>query len=396
MDSSIPAARTPQAVVTACFAASAGVWAEAVAQLVRPLNVTQAVHSACWAESVDQSRKPAKPTASRIVMSVPRFMGTRGAVDQVSLSAKRFARYGWGVLAYNLLVILWGAYVRASGSGAGCGAHWPLCNGEVIPRAPALETIIELTHRVTSGIALLMVVGQLVWARRILAPGTAARRAAHAAMILMLTEALVGAGLVLFEMVADNASIARAWWLAAHLLNTFLLIASLALVPWFASGRPAPRLRDPSVGREGQLLAVALVGTLFLGMTGAVAALGDTLFPSASLAEGIRQDFSSTAHLLVRLRIIHPTAAVVMAFVLLLTAGVVARLRPSAATRRLGLALSVLVVGQLAAGLANLLLLAPIAMQLLHLLLADLLWLTLVLLAAAALAVPSGAERRGA
>ncbi len=313
-------------------------------------------------------------------------------MDQGSVRADRFARYGWGVLAYNLLVILWGAYVRASGSGAGCGAHWPLCNGEVIPRAPALETVIELTHRVTSGIALLLVVAQLAWARRLFAPGSATRRAAHAAMVLMLTEALVGAGLVLFEMVADNASIARAWWLAAHLLNTFLLIAALALVPWFAAGRAAPQLRG--AGREGRLLAVALVGTLFLGMTGAVAALGDTLFPSTSLAEGLRQDFSSTAHLLIRLRVIHPTVAVLMALVLLLTAGVAAKLRPSETTRRLGLALAGLVLVQLAAGLANLLLLAPIPMQLLHLLLADLLWLTLVLLGAAALAVPRGAPTR--
>jgi heme A synthase len=304
------------------------------------------------------------------------------------VGSKHFARYGWAVLAYNLLVILWGAYVRATGSGAGCGAHWPLCNGVVIPRAPELATIIELTHRVTSGIALVMVVGQLAWAQRLFAKGTVTRLAAHAAMALMLTEALVGAGLVLFELVADNASIARAWWLAAHLFNTFLLLAALALVPWFASGHPAPRLRD--VGREGTLLFVSLAGTLFLGMTGAVTALGDTLFPVTTLAEGVAQDFSASSHILVRLRIIHPTFAVLMAFVLVLAAGVSAQLRPSPTVRRLAIALVALVVTQLAAGLVNLLLLAPVAMQLLHLLLADLLWITLVLLTAAALA----AERR--
>ena len=203
-------------------------------------------------------------------------------------NSDRFVRYGWGVLAYNLLVILWGAYVRASGSGAGCGAHWPLCNGVVIPREPALATMIELTHRATSGIALLLVVGQLVWARRVLERGSAARIAAHAAMFLMLTEALVGAGLVLFQMVADNTSIARAWWLAAHLVNTFLLLAALVLVPWFASGAPAPFFRRGAIGSEGWLLIAGLAGTLLLGMTGAVTALGDTLFPAASLAEGDR------------------------------------------------------------------------------------------------------------
>ncbi len=299
----------------------------------------------------------------------------------------RFARYGWGVLAFNLLVILWGAYVRASGSGAGCGAHWPLCNGTVIPRAPAVETLIELTHRATSGLALLLVVAQLVWARRTRPRGDAARVVAHVAMGLMLTEALVGAGLVLFEMVATNASIARAYWLAAHLLNTFGLVAALALVPWYADGRPAPA-RAP-IGAEGRLLLAALGGTLLLGMTGAVTALGDTLFPARSLAEGMAQDFSPTAHLLLRLRVLHPTFAVLMAFVLLLAAGVAAKKRPAPATARLAIAVAALAVTQLVAGLVNLLLLAPIAMQLVHLLLADLLWIALVLLAAQALAVPS-------
>ena len=306
----------------------------------------------------------------------------------------RFARYGWAVLGYNLLVILWGAYVRASGSGAGCGAHWPLCNGEVIPRAPALETIIELTHRATSGVALLLVVGQLAWARRIAPRRGPLWWAAHAAMALMLTEALVGAGLVLFEMVAENASLARAWWLAAHLLNTFGLLAMLGLVPWLASRAGATRSTFGAVlravwqaaGRERGLLLVALGGTLLLGMTGAITALGDTLFPSRSLAEGFAQDVSPTAHLLVRLRVIHPTLAVAMAAVLLLTAGVCAARRPSIETRRFGLAVASLVVTQLLAGLVNLVLLAPTWMQLVHLLLADLLWLALVGLAAATLA----------
>lgn len=306
----------------------------------------------------------------------------------------RFARYGWAVLGYNLLVILWGAYVRASGSGAGCGAHWPLCNGEVIPRAPALETIIELTHRATSGVALLLVVGQLAWARRIAPRRGPLWWAAHAAMALMLTEALVGAGLVLFEMVAENASLARAWWLAAHLLNTFGLLAMLGLVPWLASRAGATRSTFGAVlravwqaaGRERGLLLVALGGTLLLGMTGAITALGDTLFPSRSLAEGFAQDVSPTAHLLVRLRVIHPTLAVAMAAVLLLTAGVCALRRPSLETRRFGIAVAALVLTQLLAGVVNLVLLAPTWMQLVHLLLADLLWLALVGLVATTLA----------
>lgn len=306
----------------------------------------------------------------------------------------RFAKYGWLVLGYNLLVILWGAYVRASGSGAGCGDHWPLCNGVVIPREPAIETLIELTHRATSGIAFLMVVAQLVWARRLRPAGDPVRLVAHVAMALMVTEALVGAGLVLFQMVADNDSIARAWWLAAHLLNTFGLVGALALVPWLAAGRPVPRLAD--LGPEGKLLVAGLLGTLVLGMTGAITALGDTLFPAQSLREGIAQDFSPTAHLLLRLRVLHPTLAVAVVFLLLLAAGVTARLRPSPLVTRLAAAVAGLGLGQLLAGLVNLLLLAPIWMQLVHLLMADALWIALVLLAATALGTARAADAAGA
>src|SRR5690242_12260676 len=111
------------------------------------------------------------------------------------------ARYAWSVLAYNVAVILWGAYVRATGSGAGCGEHWPLCNGQVLPRAPALATMIEYSHRLTSGVALLSVIVLLVWTYRVTPPGPA-RKAAALSAFFILTEAAVGAGLVLFQLVA--------------------------------------------------------------------------------------------------------------------------------------------------------------------------------------------------
>ena len=107
-----------------------------------------------------------------------------------------FAKYAWGVLAYNLVVILWGAYVRATGSGAGCGSHWPLCNGEVIPRAQQVETMIEFTHRLTSGMAMLLVAGLLIWALRAYPKGHQVRTGAWLSAFFIITEALVGAGLV--------------------------------------------------------------------------------------------------------------------------------------------------------------------------------------------------------
>jgi heme A synthase len=296
--------------------------------------------------------------------------------------AHGYVRYAWGVLGFNLFVILWGAWVRASGSGAGCGSHWPLCNGEVIPRAPALATLIEFGHRLTSGVALLLVVGLVIGARRAFPPRHAARRAAYASGFLILTEALIGAGLVLLEYVADDARIARGFWVSGHLMNTFLLVAALALTPLWAAGLPAPRLR----GRAGMAsaFAIALAGVLVLGTSGAVTALGDTLFPVASWAEGKEQTFSETAHLFVRLRIWHPTLAVAVGGMVVVAAFLA--LRSDVRQARLARSVVSLYLLELAVGLLNVWTLAPVEIQLVHLLLADLVWIALVALTATALA----------
>jgi heme A synthase len=299
----------------------------------------------------------------------------------------RFAKYTWGVLAANLGVVLWGAYVRASGSGAGCGSHWPLCTGAVIPQNPAVATLIELTHRLTSGAALLLVVGLFVWSRRAAPAGSPVRIGAALSLMFMLGEALLGAGLVLFELVAHNDSLTRAFSLAAHLLNTFLLLGSLALTGWWASGGRLLQLRGHSA--RLWLYGIGIVGTLLVGMTGAITALGDTLFPAGSLLDGLRQDTSSTAHLLVRLRVLHPVLAIGTGVYLLALAGSSAARASGPTVSALARGLGALVVAQWVAGLSNIALLAPLWLQLTHLLLADLVWIVLVLLGAAVLAQPA-------
>ncbi|HZG65702.1 MAG TPA: COX15/CtaA family protein [Herpetosiphonaceae bacterium] len=301
------------------------------------------------------------------------------------MKSSRFARYAWTVLAVNIGIILWGAYVRASGSGAGCGSHWPLCNGQVIPRAPAIETVVELSHRLTSGIGLLMVVGLFVWARRGYERGHRVRTGAALTLFFMVTEALVGAGLVLFSLVADNASIARALFMSVHLANTFLLLGALTLTAWWSSGGSPIYLRGQ--GTVLWLLLLACLATILLGVSGAVTALGDTLFPSRSLADGLKEDFSSTAHFLIRLRIFHPAIAIGVGLFLLVVGGVTRTVRRSPATERFARLLFGLFLLQLAVGALNVVLLAPILMQIIHLLLADAVWITLVLLTVAALAV---------
>jgi len=307
---------------------------------------------------------------------------------------RKFAIYAWAILSYNLLVVAWGAYVRATSSGAGCGSHWPLCNGEILPRAPRIETVIELTHRLTSGVALILVAGLFVWARKIFPLKHAARRAAAFSICFMLTEALIGAGLVLFRLVAQDDSIARAVYLSVHLINTFLLLAAIALTAWWASVNKTLRWS----GQEKivkVLAACAIFATLVLGVSGAVAALGDTLFPSASLAAGFKQDLEPAAHFLVRLRVLHPLIAITVGSLLIAFAFFSVRRsekesearKVSEWTRRFGIALMCFVAVQFVVGAFNVALLAPIPLQLVHLLLADLMWLALVLLIAAALAV---------
>ena len=305
----------------------------------------------------------------------------------------RLARFAWLVLAWNVAVILWGAFVRATGSGAGCGAHWPLCNGEVVPRAPRIETMIEFVHRATSGIALFLVFALALWVFREKGKGHPARRAAGASVFFILTEAAVGAGLVLLHLVGENDSVARALFMAGHLANTFVLLACLTLAAhWCATDA---LLRRDSLSRLGWAFAVGAVALVGVGKTGAVAALGDTLYPAQSLLGGLAQDVSSTARLLVQLRIAHPILALAGTLFVAFTASRVLQSTADARARRTAWSVSALALLQLGAGLLNLALLAPVWMQIVHLLLADLLWIAFVLLAVRALSLPLRAPVRG-
>lgn len=309
------------------------------------------------------------------------------------LTRNRFVVYTWGVLVYNLLVILWGAFVRATGSGAGCGSHWPLCNGEVIPRAPAVETMVEFTHRLTSGVALLMVAGMLVWAYRAYPRGHIVRRGAVLSMVFIITEALLGAGLVLFELVAHNASLTRAVSMAAHLLNTFILLACITLTAWWASGGESIRLRGQ--GAVASWLITGMVGLILVGMSGAVIALGDTLFFAHTRAGGSEEDLAPLVSAIVSIRMMHPTLAIGIGAFVVIAAWYTSTARPGATTRRLAIALTALYAVQLVAGYVNVALQAPVWMQLVHLFLADAVWIALILLAASALRVSAiAAETR--
>jgi len=308
-------------------------------------------------------------------------------MDQDTHARTGFARFCWFVLAFNLLVIGWGAFVRATGAGAGCGSHWPLCNGEVVPHSPAFETIVELGHRLTSGIALLLVIAMVWLAWRNFPARHRVRRAAATSLFFIVTEALIGAGLVLFEYVAGDTSGARGYWASGHLVNTFLLVASLTLTAWWAEGHAGLDLRANRT--LSSAFAISAFALLVLSVSGAITALGDTLFPVESFAEGKAMTFDPDAHLFVRLRIWHPTMALAVGAALAATAYLATTRNPRSATRRLASATLALYAAQIALGFLNMWMLAPIALQLVHLLLADLIWIALLLLGATTLAADS-------
>lgn len=292
-----------------------------------------------------------------------------------------FARFAWANVLYNLGVILWGAYVRATGSGAGCGDHWPVCNGQVIPREPTVQTLIEFTHRITSGMSLVLVIALVVLAWKKRPTGDVARTGAVASLVLMIVEALLGAGLVLFRLVEDDASFFRAVAMALHLINTLFLVAALVLTAHWASGGRRLVLRGHA--GVGGILALAWGGTLALGASGALSALGSTLFPEVS---GLQAHLDPAAHFVLRLAVIHPMLALIVGGGLVVTAVVVALSRRERATTLWAATLVGLTLIQIVAGFLNIYLAAPIWLQLVHLLLADLVWISLVLLSAEALA----------
>ncbi|MGQ0505953.1 MAG: COX15/CtaA family protein [Myxococcaceae bacterium] len=280
-------------------------------------------------------------------------------------SPRAFQRFSIGVVLYTLAVIAWGGYVRASGSGAGCGSHWPDCNGEIVPRAASVQTAIEYSHRVSSGVSLILVVALAIWAFVAHARGHAVRRSAVASVVFILLEAAIGAGLVLWELVGLDASLFRPVAMCLHLINTFLLLSALGAVAFHARYGDGQKRGETTVAR---LLRSSHFALAFVGASGSIAALGETLTQL-----GVR---ASLVELLVRLRISHPVVAVAATLFCLFAVSVAWREQPPARPAA-GAFLGAL-FAQLLVGIFNVAFKAPIALQLLHLLCADLVWLALV------------------
>jgi heme a synthase len=323
--------------------------------------------------------------ASRSSISKPSGGRPSSPAQSVLLSSLTLPRCAWGVCGFNLLVILWGAFVRASKSGDGCGSHWPFCNGQVLPTISTSETtvafghrIIEYSHRFSSFLALVSVILLCIWVYRRYTKGNQTRVFAAWSVAFILIEAALGAGLVLFKLVAGDTSLTRAVYLSAHLTNTLLLIGSLTLTAWLAS-HPVVRLQAKSLPKA---VIMSLLLTMLVCVSGAVAALGDTLFPAISVASGLKQDLSNAAPILLRLRLFHPLVAGVSGLTILIVALTIPRRVTDQPVREKAALVVLMILVQFALGVVNVTLLAPVWMQLVHPLASQILWICLLLFAA--------------
>jgi len=307
----------------------------------------------------------------------------------VTRAQLNFHRYAVGLIVYNIIVVLWGSWVRISRSGDGCGDNWPHCGsgGEFVPSTTHLATWIEWTHRASTMILGPLLLALAVWAFISFAKGNPTRKAAIGVLVFTGIEAWIGRHLVLNKLVVDDDSMQRAVWMSLHLANILSLFACLTLTAWFSRGKA--RWQWTGQGRLSWMWPLSFIGVIALAVTGALSALGDTLYPAESLLHGIQQDFAAEAAFLLKTRPLHPLTATIVSLFVVWTIYATVRERPEPAIKKMAPIVLWLLAGQYCFGWMNLLMLAPAWAQLTHLMLANLLWIGLVMLGAAAMGARS-------
>lgn len=299
---------------------------------------------------------------------------TKSKYKSFASDKSSFKKFAFLLLLYTLLVILWGAWVRISHSGDGCGDTWPLCRGQLIPESQQGKTWVEYAHRLMSGLYGFIVIYFWWVARKLYAKENFARKAALATMIFMITEALLGAKLVLFKLVTTNDTPYRAFIMALHQMNSFMLTGAVALTYASAtlqSPLPVPSRRD----RKYKYLPLVIVA---LGVTGAWASLSNSLFPNEDLLAGFLADFSTQSHFLIRLRGLHPLLAITCAGSLTFFFWMKAQISEHPLLKKKSLQMSLLLLLGIFFGIATLILHAPVWMKITHLTLAHAIWVVLL------------------
>jgi cytochrome c oxidase assembly protein subunit 15 len=291
------------------------------------------------------------------------------------MNRSQFQKFALGLLFYTVLVIVWGAWVRISHSGDGCGDTWPLCHGQLIPEAERGKTWVEYTHRLMSGLYGLIVIYFYFVAHKLYPKGAFAKKAALFSLIFMITEAALGAKLVLFKLVASNDTPYRAFVMALHQVNSFLLTGAIALT--YVSSLSEDH--KPAQNKSAWYVSYFPLIIIAIGITGAWASLSNSLFPSDTLLGGLKEDLATNSHFLIRLRIYHPLVALICGGSLSLFFWMKSQSAKSFMLQRRSFQMSVLLLCGILFGIATLMFHAPVWMKLAHLTLAHTIWVTLLL-----------------
>lgn len=287
-------------------------------------------------------------------------------------SHSQFSRFSWALVLYTVFVIIWGAWVRISHSGDGCGNHWPLCEGSFIPTEAETKTWIEYLHRLTSGFYGIFVAVLTVWAFRLFPRKSAQRQIAITTFILMIIEAGLGAALVLKGLVGENATIFRLFVMTFHQINSLLLVGATVILAIF-TGRESFSFQWKSLFRSKWTWILFML----IPATGAWAALANTLFPSLNLTEGLLKDFATGSPWILRLRVAHPLLALSLGSFLAHHFYRESERATDPYLKSWALRVSAVFATALIFGILTLLSLSPVWMKLIHLTLAQGLWITL-------------------
>ncbi len=282
------------------------------------------------------------------------------------------------MLWLTVAVVIGGALVRATDSGAGCGESWPICGGQIIPEIGNYHTAIEISHRLMTGLLAIVLLSLFILIRRGYGKEHRLRRAAVGAGVLLIIESLLGASLVIFGWVEFDASIARLIVVPIHLINTFLLVGAMALVAFYASGGSQVKI-DLKRTTDKLLLAGAML-VIVIGATGALNALADTLIKSDTLGTSSGDGVQLTEAVLRQIRTIHPFTAIIGGLVLFMLVRFLA-VDAEPKVRYLIFGVQGIIWLQFVVGLVNIALDVPLETQLLHLFVADVLWILFMLIA---------------
>ena len=270
-------------------------------------------------------------------------------------------------LFLSIVSILAGAFVRATGSGDGCGATWPTCKGKIIPALTDTSELIEFSHRSVSGF--LLIVTLIIFSKtRKLHKVSLVKSVTNYLTFFVIFEAIIGAVIVLFEWVGLNSSLPRIIAVPIHLVNTFGLLGSYAILY---------KILEDDIQEIKSIFNknFILISFLFLlsGATGSITALADVLFPSASFIEGFLADFDKTSEVLTRLRILHPIISTILSIVLYL--------HSTRINKKYGVNVKLLktfVIIAVSLGVLNVLSNIVLPLSILHLAIADFLWISYI------------------